>query len=88
MDETGMTVVRTPHAVSTWNKAGRQGFRNRGKRKRQEANDDQYRCPGTTGPTMEVAAAEEGGMAVPAGQRGWGRRPAKTDCLAQASSGR
>ena len=59
MDETGMTVVRTPHAVSTWNKAGRQGFRNRGKRKRQEANDDQYRCPGTTGPTMEEPEQDE-----------------------------
>ena len=48
MDEGGMTVVRTPQAVNTWNKTGRQGFRNRGKRIRQTLIDEQYRCPGTT----------------------------------------
>ena len=59
IDEAGMTVVRTPHAVSTWNKTGRQGFRNRGKRKRQEVNDDQYRGPGTTGPMVEGPEQDE-----------------------------
>ena len=58
MDEGGMTVVRTPHAVSTWNRTGRQGFRNRGKRKSQTVIDEQYRCPGTTSPTS--AGQEQG----------------------------
>ena len=40
MDEGGMTVVRTPHAVNTWNRTGRQGFRNRGKRKRRTVIDE------------------------------------------------
>ena len=59
MDETGMTVVRTPNAVNTWNRTGRQGFRNRGKRKRQETTGDQYRCPGTTVPTIDDSEQDE-----------------------------